>query len=417
MAQPQNSHLTSRDEAIIALVPEALRRGLSLLNWWKRTQGRDTERFELVRTFNRPDMGFSFFARPPLDGKPFPAMGDFQDLFYDRPKVPSANPKATQWIDRQVREFVFHYLLRILSTRSPAPIPQNSSSPPQCLKALSWCPDRSEQLNGFGYSQLYYKRRKTGEVGKFPPHERRRIIDLRRLVDEFEWVVLSIRIFDFDLEFQPFGNRFPNIDIPLREKQLAVISRDFLVNRQQPQAEIFGEYGLGYALIPHPEPDTSALAYGPGHFTAGFQLIHYRVLDSGEVRILLNFLVNQPKRLFGPSLDPLTWLVAAGDQVQRRLPSGRRRAEVYRLRPDLPPFSPLLTAIEALNLFTGGLAGRYLCISKRHLLQEMLVKHFIQNLNTFECSLFTWRQIPNWLDAEALPAWLVGGLSPGRNGP
>jgi hypothetical protein len=41
----------------------------------------------------------------------------------------------------------------------------------------------------------------------------------------------------------------------------------------------------------------------------------------------------------------------------------------------------------------------------------MLVKHYQQTHETLEGSLFTWRQVPDWLDRDALPHWVLTGES------
>jgi hypothetical protein len=63
------------------------------------------------------------------------------------------------------------------------------------------------------------------------------------------------------------------------------------------------------------------------------------------------------------------------------------------------------------NAVTGGQAAQQLCISREQLDKDFLVQHFMQHYVTIVGSLLTWRQIPNWLDAAALPDWVVAGRS------
>jgi hypothetical protein len=52
-----------------------------------------------------------------------------------------------------------------------------------------------------------------------------------------------------------------------------------------------------------------------------------------------------------------------------------------------------------------------LCISREYLNKIILLQHLTQHYGALQNSLITWRQIPNWMDAAALPAWVVtGGL-------
>lgn len=408
---------STSERALIDEVEPALSKALQLKAWWERTEGRETQRFQLVRAFERPDVGYSYFARPPLNGKTYPVMGDLQNLFYDQPKSEGSKQVSAEWMCAQIREFTLRYFLRVLQSRSPEAFPNTSREMPGWLRPLSWCPQKNTSLHGFGYRQLYYKLRSDGSVRRFPASEQKRIIDLRELVDTYEWIVVVIRIFDFDLAFRPLGPNLPSIDIPLREQQYAVISRDLLVDADRPRPGLLGEYGIGYALIPNPDPD-HVLAYGPGSFEAGFQLMHFQVLTSGEVRVILHFMVNRPQRLLNISQNPLKWGLEVASLVPG-MSASRAMAPMHALLDSLPgrnfSISPLFSSIALLNLVTGGLAGRKLCISKEQLEKDMLVKHFQQTFETIETTLFIWRLVPDWLDREALPAWArTGSLFPSQ---
>lgn len=408
---PSRGGLDARDRAILAGVEDALADGRELLGWWRaaRRADRFAQRFELVTTFNRPDTGFSFFDTAPVAGSPLRVMGDHADLLYDRPKSGGPAAAASSWMDRQMREFALRYFLRVSDSRDPEVVSRAGGAPlPAFLQALSWCPEADPGLRGFGYTQLYYKRR-DGRVGKFPPAERHAIVDLRTIGEEYEWVVLLVRIFDFNLAFHPLGSRLPAIDVPLRERQLAVLHRDFIADRDAPEPGVLGEYGPGYAVLPNPLA-RGVLAYGPGHFGAGFQLFRFRVLESGEVRAVLTFVVNRPERLVNLSLDPSVWLtelasqVLPGDVFERYVPPAGSRSQS-------DGFDPILGSLSLLNAMTGGLAARRFCISGEQLEKDMLVKHYTQNFEMIEGSVFTWRQIPDWLDRAALPGWVKTGVS------
>ena len=409
-----SAELSAQDHVILRQVEPALATGLRLRQWWDETQGEELQRFELVRTIGKPDRGFSFFGAAPLDQSTLPVMGDLQNLFYDRPKTPGSVAVSAHWMNEQIRELVLRYLLRILQSRRPQAFADESRAVPRLLRPISWCPEPRKTFQGFGYRQLYFKMQGSGEVGKFIGPEQWRIIDLRRLLDTYEWVVVLIRIFDFDLDFHPLGHNFPGIDIPLREHQYAVLSRGFLTDRQHPEPGALGEFGLGYALLPRPIPERSVLAYGPGNFQAGFQQFNFRVLESGIVRVFLRFMVNRPQRLVNLSIDPLDWAF----ELAARFPNTRahRTVESWRRAFDRLPgrgltVSPIFSSLALLNLLTRGQAAERLCISKQQLEKDMLIKHFQQTFDTIEATLFVWRQVPNWLDRQALPAWIRAGTS------
>jgi hypothetical protein len=405
--------LTQQDRAVLDNVESALANGLQIKKWWEQTEATHSyaDRFETVNTFNRPDRSFAFFDQALLNGQPQPVMGDVIELFYDRPKAPT-EPAASAWMRDQIREFILHYFMRISDFRRPqAYVSPTHPAPPPWLRPLSWCPEAYPAQRGFGYEQYYYKLRDSGQVGKFPEAERFAIVDLRELEQKYEWIVLRVRIFDFNLTFRPLGQELPQVVVPLREHQWVVMSRDFILNEDYPEPGVLGAYGYGYAVFTNPA-DQSLLAYGPGYFDTGFTLFNFRVLASGETCVQLVFVVNRPTRILNLSFNPVTWSFTLADLVSFGLPS-RLFAPLQAMFAQLPGMGsgpdPVFSIIDMANLFTRGLAAQELCISRDDLEKAFLVQHFMQNYDLIVGSLQTWRQIPNWLDSAALPAWVVTG--------
>ena len=89
--QGPTAPLTDQDLALIAAVESALADGLALKQWWDRTYpaNRFSKRFELERVFNRPADSFGFFDQVSLPSGVLPLMGNFQRMFYDRPRTPA----------------------------------------------------------------------------------------------------------------------------------------------------------------------------------------------------------------------------------------------------------------------------------------------------------------------------------------
>lgn len=363
------------DPSLLTEIERSLARGLELKRWQEATGGSAAcQRFYPVTTFNRPDTAFSFFDSAPFTPGGYPVMGDVKDLLYDRPKYDGARAAAAQWMCRQIREFALVYALRVMDTRRPEVLPEPAADPsPLLLRPFSWCPPATVQRQGFGYSQLYYKLR-DGRAGSFPPAERSAILDLREVRERYRWIAMSVRIFDFDLEFSPFGPELPSVRIPMRKEQLVVISPDFIVDRDRPAPGVLGEYGFGYAIVR--EPEQGLLSYGPGHFEAGYALLHFRVLEDGEARLREVFTVNRPYRLLNVS-----------------------------------SLSPIFSSIALVNLLSAGMAKRWLCISREQIEKDMLIKHFLQTYGSVAELIVTWRQVANWLDRAALPAWALTGIS------
>jgi len=266
---------------------------------------------------------------------------------------------------------------------------------------------------GFGYSQHYYKLRGSGLVGKFPAGEEFAIVDLREIGEKYEWVVAKVSIFDFNISFRLGGPGSPQLVFPLKEENYLIISGDFITCKDEPGEGLLGEFGLGYSLINY-TTDRSIFTYGPGRFEAGFQLIRFRMLEGGAIRVQLVFVANRPDRITNVDIDLVDWsfrladLFSLGSASQIFAPV-RDALEQLPLR--LNGFDPVLTYVSLANLLTGGQAAQDLCISRERLEKDFLIKHFMQHYQMIVGTLLVWRQIPDWLDTAALPDWVITGIS------
>ena len=264
---------------------------------------------------------------------------------------------------------------------------------------------------GFGFEQLFYKSRETGQIGRFSEAERYAIVDQREIGSRYDWVIVRLRIFGFRVTLHPLGSGSPELAVTLGESSYLVLSREFITDCEHPASGVAGDYGLGYAFIKSPIP-ASILAYGPGEFDAAFQTIGFRVLETGEIRACLSFVANRPVQVTRVFVDPLRLSVGVANLASFGLFSTMFPSV---LRPGtttvVPNFNPVLGVISALNLVTGGQAARNFCLSKEELERRFLVQHFMQHYQTIAGSLMTWRQFRNWLDTASLPDWVVNGVS------
>jgi hypothetical protein len=405
---PLDLRLTADEQELLGGVDRYLRRGVELQTWWRgkiESGGHFEQRFELGRTFNEPGASFGFFDTAPVDGQPTPVMGNFQEMFYDQPKQrPDGRPGAAEWMREQLRTFVLRYFMRVSDYREPQGFAETWRPPTSLLlQTISWCPRGDPRLLGFGFKQLYYKL-KSGAVGRFKPEEAFAIVDLRELSRRYEWIVVKVCIFDFNLTFKPLGPGLPQISIPLQEDSLLVLSADFVADEERPAPGQLGRYGLGYAFIRSEQP--SFFAYGPGQFDAAFERIDFAVDDDGRVRVSATFVANQPEQVVNVEVDPLRWGLAAANvfslgmarRLFEQIEPPRRQVEREGLS-----FDPVLAYIGFANWISGGLAAETLCISREQLYKEFLVQHFMQHYSTLSGSLFVWRLVPDWLDEQALP--------------
>jgi hypothetical protein len=409
--------LTLEQEAVLAGAQAYLERGRELKRWWDRAHAADciAQRFPLTTSYNRPDYCFGFFDVARVDGREMPVLGNFQTLFYDVPKAPAGDQAAAaRYIRDQVREFILHYFMRISYFRQPeAYVPVADRPPPPLplpLQPFNFCPRENPSYVGFGFSQLFFKRADNGEIGAFPEANRTAIVDLREIGPKYRWSLLYVDIFDFSFSYQPFGPGTPSLTLPLDEGSYLIMDRDFVVDEDDPSPEVLGRYGFGYSFIKNPVP--GLLAYGPGEFDAAIETVTFTVFRDGRVRADAVFVANRPTRIAHVPLNPLVLAGQAASVATLGVAPyflGPLRAALASLPFAGAGFDPVSAGIALANVFSGGLAAQTLCISRQQLEKTFLVKHFLQHYQTLEGSLQTWRQIPDWLDAEALPRWVVTG--------
>jgi hypothetical protein len=396
--------LTPRDRELLGRVEAARRDGLHALDWWRRGGGARCRRFELVRGFNRADSSFGFFDDLPLAGCAVPVMGVVQDLAFDRSKGAESGELCAQ-----LREFVLRYFLRVSDWRAPVASMPAAAPPPETFPlGLSWCPPSDEGKRGFGYSQRYYKLRGSGRVGKFPAEQRSAIVDLREVGSTYEWIVLSVRIFDFELAWKPAGESSPYLAVPLQEESLVVLSPELIRCEEAPAPGVLGRYSLGYLLLRDPLEE-GLLAYGPGRFDLGFQQIEFTAQGDGEIRTRFTFVVNRPQRILNLSTRALGQGLRLFESLSLGLSAPLVAPFERALGRQMSGFDPLLSIVALANVCTGGFAGRDLCISKEALEKSMLVQHFRQHYTLLTGCLMTWRRVADWRDTAALPDWVVRG--------
>ena len=187
---------------------------------------------------------------------------------------------------------------------------------------------------------------------------------------------------------------------------------DFVTRREDPAPGVLGEYGFGYTFLRY-EADPSQFAYGPGRFAYGFQLITFRVLDSGETFVRMAFVINRPESILNMALDPVAWGFRLADFASLGLASrlfAPTRWVLDRLPLRVEGFDPVTTYIALANLVTAGWAAKELCLSRVQLEKDFLLQHFMQHYQMMVGSLLTWRRVPDWR-ATDLPTFVTSGVS------
>ena len=396
--------LTDQDRQVVSRVEKYLSKGLALHAWWKgaHSTGDFDVRFELGRTFNDPAESYGFFDTTTVGEQDVPIMGNFQEMFYDQERGPGGTAEMSEWLRRQMREFVLRYFMRVSDFREPDPyVAGAKASPSPRTNPFSWCPPEDVRRRGFGFEQLYYKRARTGVIGKFPDAERFAIVDLRTVGREYEWIVVKVTIFNFDFVSRPFGPGTPALVVPLREESLLVISPQFIVDEATPGT---ARFGFGYAFMK--DPAGGLTAYGPGQFDAAIELMEFCVAADCSVRVRMVFVANRPTQVTRVSLDPMTWSARA-----LRILWGQSAVPVAPGTTDRWTFDPVYSYVRLVNALSGGLAADRWCISRDQLDRDFLLQHFMQHYQAIIGSLATWRRVRDWCDAAALPSWISTGIS------
>jgi hypothetical protein len=403
--------MSATDREILRYAERTLADGMELAQWWEEKDRASAyaETFDVVREYNDSGRSFGFFDTAAVANAGLPVMGIVQEMFYDRQKM------ATGEVVRdQLKEFVLKYFLRVSHLRQPGAAVAGDGAPLTSFqRAFSWLPDDGERRVGFGYQQLYYKRRDSAAIGKFIGDEQSAIVDLRDIGTVYDWILLKVNIFDFNLSFAPFGAEAPKLQMPLKESTYLVLGAPFIKNQDNPEPGVLGRYGFGYAFVPYAPGGAGVIAYGPGHFAAAIQNVDFTVMADGEIRVRAAFVVNRPNKIAQVDIDPIGWGFKLADMMtfgtaSRVMSPIKEIAETLPLR--VSGLDPISTYIWMANTMTNGMAGRRLGHSKTVLEKRMLVQHFMQHYEMLTSSLLVWRMVPDWTDPECLPAFCREGV-------
>src|SRR5258708_283732 len=405
-----------RDALVMPAGREFLARGLALKKWWTEVEAGKAppiRQFPIERSFNRPTRAFGFYGEAPVAGRMMPVMGNVQEMFYDQTRAPASMGRdSAEWMWAQIREFVMKYFMRISSLRRrEVYVDAAYPLPPPALARLSWCPAPQNESMGFGFSQLFYKPAGAGKIDAFPSYDQSAIVDQREVGKKYDWLVLKVRIFDFNFAFHPLGESGPAVVFGEDEESYLVVHEQFVNHKDHPAPGVLGDYGIGYAFIKSPTP--GPFRYGPGEFEAALELINFRVYETGYISVRMVFIANRPAGISNLAIDPVDWGFRVADLFSLGLASRvlSPAKQLLRQHPFSLSLDPVRSYISGANLITRGYAANNLCISTEQLEKYFLLLHFRQHYQTVVDSLLTWRLIPDWLYEKNLPSWIISGVS------
>ncbi len=419
-AYVDNGTLTSEDAAILPHVPRADRLGRELKEWYQEKAERDafTNEFSLLEFFGASgDEDIGYIESAELPSGRFDVMGERQDLLFDTTRSASTEPPAdgdVENVNEQMREFALRYFMRVTAPRAAVAEPVKSNPAP-FLGWLDQAPRMADERENIGFFQLYGQRADSGKIEVFSKADQPTVVDMRELGKTYDWVLAKARLFDFQLMFDVLppllGFRFPFTFLDHQDFLYALLTPDFVCDRQQPREGVAGEYGMGFALVA-PPPGQSPLTFGPEVFTLGMNYFRFIVHDSGEIRTTVTFACNQLAGIFPLPVSPVNWGLLGFDLLTNGHAEdllGPLTREANRLPLAKARFDPVLGSIKALNRLTGNMFGRDYSISTEAVFKFILRKHGTVFNHQMAESARVWRSFPDWLAADSLPEYIRRG--------
>lgn len=422
-----DAELDPDDRYVLRHIPKAYDDGVVLKRWWEKTYARDSfrQKFQLVRQLNQPSESFGFLDSVLLDGSQVPIGGEYQHDFFDQPKAPADVSLANEWIKAQLRIFALRYFLRVSALHATTAFPQRIGPRADPLfPFLSACSKLEDERQDIGFTQLAYKLEgDDDEIHAFPKSEQSAFVDVREIGEKYAWVLAKARIFQFQLTFYPFGEKFFPVTFADPNEYLYLLFTPYFVSVEEPEEKraerrpdgrdvgLLAEYGFGFSIVANPS-SKDVFTEGPQVFTTGIQFFKFQLWEDGQIWVRMVFLANQLTHIFQFPLDPLYWTFKLGELTAAATKSSLLpffQGAVDRL-PLGPTIDPVFGSIRLLNAVTGGLAGRDYCISIDEVQRDVLVKHEEVFSEMISDAGRTWRQIRDWLDTDALPVWVRRGV-------
>jgi hypothetical protein len=256
--------LSEHDRFLVKATEDALRDGLQLERW-ARDPGRKIREFPLLlyRPFKKPftlkNEAFGYFADVQIGERALPAVGLRQKIQFS--KICPPNP------EQKLMDFVLC----------------------EFMPRAHWTYEDG-YMGGFTIESMLY-RTVNGEYGKTPPAANQGCVDWRELGKKYEWVLITIRLYDFVVNFGPWLKR-------LNEAVAVVLHRDFMHIVEKPAPGYKLEVSIGYPFIAF-APIPNFFGFGPGKFDWAVKLFSFLLTDNNEVVMTMDFVAGRrPSKVF-----------------------------------------------------------------------------------------------------------------------
>jgi hypothetical protein len=295
LSSPSARDFSAHERALIERTEEAIRDGLELAQWCRR-QLPQVSHFplDLKKSFRLPNHARGFFGSLDQAGRAVSIMGCQQEV--DFGTVPHESAAG------HLQEFVLAEFLKRANWRYEDGYP-----------------------GGFTLEQSLYKT-VSGEYGRHPADASGGSPDWRDLGKRFEWVLLTVQIHDFVMDFGPFRKRF-------REAACVAAHPGFIQVQENPSEEYALEVSIGYPFVKH-APIPNVFGFGPGKFGAAIKLYSFLLSRTGRLKVRMTFVAAprcQKVFDFGRRVpDP----IYDGASLLRHLTFGKWKTEPFHDRVD-----------------------------------------------------------------------------------
>jgi hypothetical protein len=251
-SSPPSGSFSAEERFLIEKTEEAIRDGKQLEEW---IRARDREGalrlfpLDLKKNYRVPNRAEGFLDELEINGKTTSVMGCIQTVEF--------GPVTGDHAADRLQDFVFREFLNRASWTYPDGFP-----------------------GGFGIEQDLYKTH-GGEYGRFEGDLRKGCVDWRELGKQYAWVLLTVQIHDFVMNFGPFTKR-------LKEAACVSPAPNFVRVEANPSDEYAFEVSVGYPFVGF-APIPNFFGFGPGKFGTAVKLYSFFLTRKNEVRVRMFF--------------------------------------------------------------------------------------------------------------------------------
>ncbi len=244
---------SAHEKFLVQKTEEAIVSGLQLKNWYETKFADGTlslTQIDIGKPFRLKNQVRVFFDTLPVNGVSTSIMGCVQEGEFTRVEGPNKREK--------LREFVLK----------------------QFLPGAHWTADDGHP-GGFGVEQSLYQAA-DDSYAIFPESNRNTVVDLRDLGPRYRWVLLTVQIHDFIMDFGPIRKRF-------EEAACVVPNAAFVEVKDDPSPDCELEITTGYPFVEF-APIPNVFGFGPGKFGAAIKLYTFMLMRNGDIRTRMGFM-------------------------------------------------------------------------------------------------------------------------------